>query len=572
MNESLSKKKRTNYYLRMLQRNKFLFTVTIIISLVTSAGSSLIALLLKELVDVTEMGNQARFFSCLVQNICFMAGFGVFYYISSLLSKVLMRNIIRNARTNIFRGIFKRNYQEFHRVNTADYISALTNDIKIVEENYILAVFEVIQNLMLFAFALIFLLIISPLITLLLFVSLVFMVLIPGLIGQKLQIRQERLSEKYSEFTARIKDMLSGFEVIKSYHMFDSVMDQFRQENDDLANKKFKTDKLFVLNETTSQFLGVFSQVFTIFLGAFLVMAGKISMGSLIAILQLSGVFLVPLISIMNSFPKLQSVAPIMKRLQELEDYEDTTNVGTRTPGFKQRIIVSDLSFGYEVGQRVIENVNLSIEMGKKYAIVGESGCGKSTLVKLLAGYYSGYEGTIAYDHNNLKDCDRNQLSNLISIIHQNVYMFDKSIKDNICLSRNYTKEALTKALKMSGVDKFLPMMKEGVDTVVGENGSNLSGGQKQRIAIARALIKGTPILILDEGTSAIDLQTSYDIEQNLLNNPDLTLITITHRLDEEQLAQYDEIIYMDQGRIVERGSYQDLVNKKNKFYQFCIA
>lgn len=570
MKKSVNKKK--NYYLRMFQRNKLLFTITIIISLITSAGSSLIALLLKNLVDITEKGDQASFFSCLIQNLCFMAGFAVFYYISSLLSKILMRNIIRNARGNIFYGIFRRNYQEFHKVNTADYISALTNDIKIVEENYILAVFEVIQNLMVFAFALVLLLIISPLITLLLFISLVLMVLIPGIIGQQLQAKQEQLSGKYSEFTARIKDMLSGFEVVKSYHMFDSVMDQFRQENEDLASKKFRTDKLFVLSETTSQFLGVFSQVFTIFVGAFLVMTGKISMGSLIAIMQLSGVFIMPLIAIMNSLPKLQSVAPIMKRLQELEDYEDTTNTGTHSPSFKRDIKISGLSFGYEEEQKVLENVTLNIERGKKYAIVGESGCGKSTLVKLIAGYYSGYEGTISFDYNNLMECDRDQLNSLISIIHQNVYMFDKSIKDNICLSKDYTQEALNKALRLSGVDKFLPMMKEGIDTLVGENGSNLSGGQRQRIAIARALIKGTPILILDEGTSAIDLQTSYDIEQNLLDNQELTLITITHRLDKEQLGQYDEIIYMDQGRIVERGSYQDLVNNKNKFYQFCIA
>ena len=567
-----SVKKKKNYYLRIFQSNKLLFTITLLVSLITSAGSSIIAFLLKNIIDVTEKGDQTEFYSSLVLSFSFLAVFAVFYYISSLLSKIVMRNIIKNARGTIFRGIFKRGYQEFYKVNTADYISALTNDIKTIEENYILAIFEVIQNLMVFSFALVLLLMISPLITLLMFVGLLFMVLIPGMIGQKLQSKQEQLSEKYSEFTARMKDMLSGFEVVKSYQMSDYVMGQFQKENEELAYTKYKTDKLFVLNETTSQFLGVFSQVFTIFVGAYLVMTNKISMGSLVAIMQLAGVFVMPLVAIMNSFPKLQSVAPIMKRLQQLEDFEETTIEGALTPSFQRDINISNLSFGYQEEQKVLEDISLCIKKGKKYAIVGESGCGKSTLAKLITGYYLGYEGTISFDQIDLLACDREQLSQLIAIIHQNVYMFDKSIKDNIFLSQDYSKELLAKALRLSGVDKFLPMMKEGIDTLVGENGSNLSGGQRQRIAIARALIKGTPILILDEGTSAIDLQTSNDIEQNLLDNKELTLITITHRLDEEQLGQYDEIIYMDQGRIIERGSYAELLKDNKEYYNFCIA
>jgi ABC-type bacteriocin/lantibiotic exporter with double-glycine peptidase domain len=275
---------------------------------------------------------------------------------------------------------------------------------------------------------------------------------------------------------------------------------------------------------------------------------------------------------IMNNLPKIQSVAPIVKRMDQFDAYVDTTFVGSKKPTFQNKIDIANVSFSYHEEQSVLANVTLEIEKGKKYAIVGESGCGKSTLVKLLMGYYSNFMGQITFDQTSIMDCEVSKISELASIIHQNVYMFDKSIKENICLFHDYSSEALDQAISVSGVDKFLPVMQDNLNTLVGENGANLSGGQRQRIAIARALVKGTPLLILDEGTSAIDLQTSNDIEQNLLHKEELTLITITHKLSEDLLGLYDQIIYMENGHIIEKGSYQELYSAKNGFYNFCVA
>ena len=157
----------------------------------------------------------------------------------------------------------------------------------------------------------------------------------------------------------------------------------------------------------------------------------------------------------------------------------------------------------------------------------------------------------------------------MIAMIHQNVYMFDKSIKDNICLFKDFTEANINAALESSGADKFINNIEDGLNYLVGENGCNLSGGQRQRIAIARALIQKTPILILDEGTSAIDMQTAYDIESKLLNIEDLTLINITHKMSEELLGLYNEIIYMENGLIIENGTFKELINKEEKFLDF---
>lgn len=155
-----------------------------------------------------------------------------------------------------------------------------------------------------------------------------------------------------------------------------------------------------------------------------------------------------------------------------------------------------------------------------------------------------------------------------MSVIHQNVYMFDKTLKENIILGKKFNNEELNKALNTSGVNEFLMTLPNGINSFIGENGNNLSGGQRQRVAIARSLIQNTPILLLDEGTSALDSKTAFEIEDTLLNIDDLTVITITHKLIDNILSRYDEIIVMNNGKIVEQGSFNELMDKQGEFYE----
>lgn len=564
--------KKTNYYLRIFHHNRLLLSFNILFVLIVSAGQAVIALLLKNIIDITVSGDRNRFLKSLLLSLGYMVLFALFCYISSLLSKMLMRNVIRRLRNSIFHGITRRNYQDFYEVNSAEYLSVLTNDIKMVEENYIQPLSSTIENIVSFLFTLVMLIFISPIVTLFLFVCFLLMVIIPGIIGQKLQGKQEIVSGGYSDFTTKMKDLFLGYEVIRSFHLFRFIKDQFQIENDALASKKYQADKLFVLNETMSQSLAFFSQIITIFIGAYLVIKGNITVGSLIAIMQLAGSFVMPLVMVMQNFPKIQSVAPVLKRMEQFDDYIDTSFPGKLKPHFENSIKIEEVSFAYKKNQPVLRDISLEFMKGKKYAIVGESGCGKSTLVKLIMGYYNNFKGDITYDKMSLKDCDVSEISELASMIHQNVYMFDRSILDNICLFKDYSMEEIQKAVEVSGVEKFLPAMQENLETMGGENGINLSGGQRQRIAIARALIKGTPILILDEATAALDQQTANDIERNLLSKKDLTIITVTHKLDEELLGKYDQIIYMENGNVVECGSYTELYGAKKSFYQFCVA
>ncbi|AWB16543.1 ABC transporter ATP-binding protein [Clostridium botulinum] len=552
-----------------IKRNKLLLILTIIFSIISSAAMVGLSLFIQTTIDYVTIGNMDGFKRILIYSVGYGILIGLLYFIYDILSKMFIRNLLKMLRNKVFFGILRRNYKDFNSKNTADYISVLTNDMKLIEENYVVPLLLILQYSVMFGVTVILLLYLSPLVTLGIFISMLLIFIVPSIFGKTLENKQLELSNRLSFFTSKLKDIFLGYDVIRSYNLRDNTTKEFQEENNNLANAKFTADKIFVINESLSQILGLGTQFVAIFLSAYLVIKGELTMGMLIAIVQLSATFVQPVIMIMSNVPKLNSVKAIIKRIDDFSNYEDTDFVGKDKPYFNSNLEISNLYFNYGNEKPAIDNISLRIDRNKKYAIVGGSGCGKSTLVKLMLGYYSDFNGDIKFDGNSIKNLDIEQLNKMISIIHQNVYMFDKTIKDNICLYKEFSKEQINNVLNLSGVNKFIEETTNGLNYLVGENGSNLSGGQRQRIAITRALIQQTPILVLDEGTSAIDMQTAYDIESKLLSIENLTLITITHKMSEELLSLYDEIIYMENGQILERGNLRELLDKKDKFFRF---
>lgn len=552
-----------------LKKSKLILIITVLLNIISSAAAVFLAKLLQKVIDAAIDGSMPAFLRILIISVIYIIVLGVISYLYSLCSKRLIRNLTKMLRQRAFYGIFKRNVQDFTGVNTADYISAFTNDIKLIEENYIIPSLMTLQYAVMFIVTLVMLFKISPLIAMCLIGCMVVMFVLPGLMGKSLQARQDALSKQLSVFTSRLKDFFSGYEVIKSFQIDDHIKRDFVNESDKTANTKYKADKLFAINEGVSGILAYLTQFSGLFIGAYLIIKGNITAGTLVALIQLSGTFVSPVTMILQNVPKIQSVKPVIKRMEELADYTDTSFIGTVEPSFEDNIAIKDLSFAYDANRKVLMNTSLTLQKGKKYAIVGKSGCGKTTLIKLLTGNYSSYDGNITYDNKSLRDLDIDKIQGMASVIHQNIYMFDDSIKQNVCLYDTFSDKDLNEALKISGVEQFLERMPDGLLSKVGENGSNLSGGQRQRIAVARALIRHKPILILDEGTSAVDMQTAYDIESKLLTIDDLTLITITHNLSENLLEQYDQIIFMEDGIVAETGNLTELLSKHDGFYHF---
>lgn len=435
-----------------------------------------------------------------------------------------------------------------------------------IEDNFLLPLFEVVQYAVIFTASFLLMVYFDIIVTVCVIVAIAIMFLIPSFLGNSLEKRQKKYSSKLADFTVSLKDILSGFEIIKSYSMKRYVIQRFNKENDETINSKYSVDRLLALNEGVSSFLALMVQIVVLFLSAYFIITGRITVGTLLGMVQVSSNLANPLVMIFTNVPKIKSIQPIVEKLQSISKYPLSHSKKEHISSFDFCICTKDLGFSYDKQKEVLNEINCTIEKGKKYVVVGKSGCGKSTLIKLLAGYYSDYAGTIKYDNRELNLLDRNDIAQLSSIIHQNIYMFDETIQDNICLHEDYSQEKIDNVVMESGLSEFISELPEGLLYQVGENGANLSGGQKQRIAVARALIRNKPILILDEGTSAVDMQTAYDIENRLLKINDLTIITITHHLRKELLEKYDEIICMDNGKIIEKGTFNELASNNSIF------
>ena len=552
-----------------MKQNKVLLLFTILTSIIASLGYVFMAVLLQKLLDIAVEKNMQQFIPMVLFSIFYFVMLGIFLYLQSLLSKRITCKIIKQIRTDVFKGIVSQSMGDFGKRNTADYISIISNDVKMIEDNFLLPFFEVVQYTVIFISSFVLMIYFDVIVTIVVFVAITLMFLVPSLLGKELEKRQNTLSSQLADFTTKLKDILSGFEIIKSYSMKQYVIQKFDKENSDTIHTKYSVDKLFALNEGLSSFLALMVQIVVLFLSAYFIITERITVGTLLGMVQVSSNLANPLIMIFTNIPKIKSIQPIIEKLTVLSKYELNEVPKKQSATFNSVVSISNLSFAYEKQNRVLDKINLHIEKGKKYVIVGKSGCGKTTLVKLLAGYYTEYSGKILYDNTDLNMMNENDIVQLSSIIHQNIYMFNESVYDNICLHEDYSKESIDKAVKASGLNDVIEKLPEGLLYEAGENGSNLSGGQKQRIAVARALIRNKPILILDEGTSAIDMQTAYDIENHLLKIEGLTIITITHNLKKELLELYDNIIYMENGEIIERGTFEELTSVPSRFLKY---
>lgn len=527
----------------------------------------LIALIIQQIVDTAMNKDVNGFIDMIIFSIIFFMIMGINDYLNKTTQFIYIKKTLTDFKEDIFRGILRKNYKDFNSENTAEYISQLTNDINMVETKYLVPYLEMIGDVVIFVGTAAILLWINPWVTLVVCATSALLFLVPAILGAPTAKRQDDVSKQNSIFTTRIKDIFSGYEVIKSYNIVDTMTEEFLGENSTVENLKFKANHIQGISQALSMFLGIMSQVSTIALGGYFLIKGQLTVGTLFAIVQLANGICWPITWIVSKVTLVKGMKEVNSKLLSIINESKEKKDTVKLENFKKEIELKDITFAYNEDRNALDGLSVRFEKDKKYAIVGRSGSGKTTLLKLLLGYYDDFYGEISFDGHNYDKLDKNSINNQMSIIHQNVYMFDKTLKENIILGKDFRGKVLEKALEDSGVSEFLTALPKGVDSEIGENGNNLSGGQKQRVAIARSLIQNTPILLLDEGTSALDSKTAFEIEDTLLNIEDLTVITVTHKLIDSILKRYDEIIVMDNGNVVEKGSFDELINNKGEFY-----
>ena len=547
---------------------KYLLVLTVAIRCIGAAMQVYIALLIQQLIDAVVGGDMNAFSSMIVFAVVYFSLMGLVDYLTSTTQACYLKKTLVALKQDIFKGLISKDYASFHENNTADYLSNLTNDINLIETNYITPFLMMIGDVVIFIGTTAVLLWINPWVTVAMFAIAILLMVVPALFGRALESRQNQVSTEQSIFTTRIKDILEGYEVVKSYRMTKSVTTEFNAVNKTLEQYKFKSAHLKGVAQAISMMFAIGTQIAGMAIAGYFVIKGNMSVGNLFAVVQLGNGIQGPIMWIMQKVTMIKGMSGVNEKILAIIQEGQKESNERALFSFEESIILEDVSFAYEEDMPVLKDISYTFEKSKKYAIVGESGCGKSTLIKLMMGYYRNYDGKILVDQQDVNGATPLSVNELASMIHQNVYLFDKTIEDNVLLNHHFSDAQINQALTQSGVAKFMSQLTDGLKTSVGENGKNLSGGQKQRVAIARALIQQMPILMLDEGTSALDLQTAYDIERTLLGIRELTVITITHKLSEEILSQYDEIIVMDRGQIVEAGTFDELVQRQGAFYK----
>ena len=546
---------------------KYQFFCRIITISLVALASICFDFLMGFIVDIFASGDSDKFLIITISSISLIIVMFLTEYIDGLVMSSYIKNTVNYLRTDIFSKIINKDIKDFSLDNSGKYISILYNDLKIIEDNFFNNLFQVISCFISFIISLVVLFSISP--TIVIFISIfgVLGFIIPNALSKKLVIQKNEYSQNLEQVTSITKDLFSGFEVIKGFNISNKINEIFKTASTNVETSKKKYSILegiirgFSLSFSVTIYLGV------LLLGGYLMYKKSITVGTAIIIIQLSTHIVGPVKLSISLINQIRSVAMIADKIEEiLEDTHDDFE-NTKLENFSKSICIENLNFSYTEERKALDNINLTFDKNKKYAIVGESGSGKSTLIKLLMRYYNDYEGKISIDNLNIKNIYSSDLYKNISMIQQNVFMFDDSIKENIRLYSNHDDKDILDACKRSGLDKLLNKLPNGINSLVGENGNKLSGGEKQRIAIARALINNTQILILDESTSALDNETAYNLENSLLNLENLTLITVTHKLIKNILNRYDEIIVMKNGKIIEKGNFEDLINIKGYFY-----
>ena len=519
------------------------------------------------IVDIFSNGETEKFVPIILASIFLIILLFVTEYIDGYVMSSYIKNTVNYLRCDIFTKILNKDMKDFSLDNSGKYISILYNDIKIIEDSLLNNIFLVISSFISFIISLLFLFSISPSIVIFIVIFGILGFVIPNALSKKLIVEKNNYSHNLEEITSVTKDLFSGFEVIKGFNIGSKINTIFKNSSNTVESTKKKCSILesiikgFSLSFSVTVYLGV------LILGGYLMYKGEISVGTAIIIIQLSTHIVGPVKTSISLINQIKSVSLIADKIDEIlyDSCEDIEEISL--PKFENSIEVKNLDFSYTNDRKALNNINLTFEKNKKYAIVGESGCGKSTLIKLIMRYYKDYNGDILIDNKDIHKIFSNDLYKNMSMIQQNVFMFDDSIKENIKLFANYSDEEVLSICDRSGLSNLISRLPNGINSLVGENGNKLSGGEKQRIAIARSLINNTKILILDESTSALDNETAYNLESSLLSINDLTLIVVTHKLIKNILLNYDEIIVMKDGMVIEKGSFDYLISLKGYFY-----
>lgn len=572
MKTKQNKKKNREFIHQLYYKNRINFIVAIILTIAMSSLNLMISWLIQQIMDCT--ANQDM--QALVRSAWIAASVVIAYTVANAVYRAVYPRFLQRAmqqyRDYAFSRLTQKSLRSFSKEGTALYVSALTNDCTSIENNYLAATFTLIEFLFCFLGALIMMLYYSP-VMLVLAVALSFLpVAVSMTAGNRLTEQEKEISKKNERFVSIVNELLSGFPVIKSFRAETQASRLFSQRNEQAEEAKKNKRRTEQLISLLANDAGIIAQMGIFLAGAWLAISGKgVTAGVVIVFVQLMNYILNPISQVPLLWSNRKAAIALMEKLSDALSENVREEGREKLNGFSEKIEVKDLTYGYEPESHVLKDLDVQFDAGKSYAIVGGSGSGKSTLLNLLMGSSSNYQGEICIDGVSIKNIESESLYQLMTSVQQNVFVFNDTIRNNVTMFHEFSDKEVTLALERSGLSELIE--KRGEDFVCGENGANLSGGERQRISIARALLRKSPILLVDEATAALDAATARAVSFSILNLVGMTRIVVTHRLEEAILRRYDKILVMKNGTICEQGNFDTLMQQKGQFYSlFQIA
>ena len=496
-----------------------------------------------------------------------------FAYLSMYYLNPIRNRILNDMRTTMYKKILQLPIGFFSDRRKGDIMARFANDLNDVEVSTISVLESLFREPIMIIGYFTYLVILSPQLTLFLVLFLPVAGFILGRVGRSLKKKNQKVLQQFSNMFSTIEETLGGIRVIKAFNAEKKVQQKFDEQTDAIYHLKNRANRRRDLASPLSETMGVTAVLCILFYGGRLILANDSGLGlqasDFITYIAFFSQLIQPLKGLSTASFNIQKGAASIERIEHLIQMpvliQDAPGAKT-LESFEEAIELKNVSFSYE-DVTVLKNINLRIPKGKTVALVGSSGAGKSTLADLVPRFIDASEGEVLIDGINIKNYTLNSIRNQMGIVTQDAILFNDSIANNIALGvTNADADSIAQAAKIANAHQFILQKEEGYDTNVGERGMKLSGGERQRMTIARAVLKNPPILILDEATSSLDTESErlvQDAIYNLMSHR--TSIVIAHRLS--TIRHADEIVVLQQGEIVERGTHDSLI-RQNGFYK----
>ncbi len=526
-----------------LKRMKGLIFILIIITFLSSIFLSISPIIIGDFIENIETMTTEKIIYYAIAFIIDVIMILTLEYMNKINYSRYYRKLMICIKNDIFVSIFKQNYNEYYSKNTEEYINLLIEDIQILYDDYFDTIISMISTILSFVIYTTVVFVLNWIMAIAILLTATISLFIPKLTGRKLSLKRKQQSVANSIYIGKLKDLLAGYSVNNTM-TYEKFLAEHQRVNEEKENKKFEYSKYNSFIQIFGGFSLYIMNIVVFVVGMILIQYNFLKVSELVILISFTDLMVLPIRDFIYQVINIKSSKAIKGKMETILNTSKSTI--KKAVNFNSSIELKGIQFTR--GEFVLEIPYLYIEKGKKYAIIGPTGSGKSTLLKIIMNHYNDYTGKILIDGIEVQEYD---LSNIVSEINQNAYIFNGSAVENITLFGSYSPNNLD--IYMENLNVSYLKAKE-----LGEFGCNISGGEKNKICILRALCKGCKVLVCDEMLASLDEEARKDINQYLLKNKDLTILSITHDLNPNNLAMYDKIIILKKGQI-----YKE-INSKN--------